>query len=138
MHGNPNQAYFFEEAKHMVNGQVVEDKAIETAYDGSRLHVTARDKNKISHAVIKDKELGKLLTQPASELDLLERLKRDFKKVARSKTQARSERKGKTQARSERKGKTQARSNSKPQARSKHKSKPTISHKQTRKRSMRN
>lgn len=86
--------YFLGKAKQLVNGQVVEDKALQTVYDGKVLKVDERDNNKISHFTIKDKALSKLLTNPTSEMDLLERLKRDFikgRRQARSKS-ARSKR----------------------------------------------
>lgn len=75
--------YFLGEAKQLVNGQVVEDKALQTVYDGKVLKVDERNNNKISHFTIKDKALGKLLTNPTSEVDLIERLKRDFIKGRR-------------------------------------------------------
>jgi hypothetical protein len=77
---NGPHIYFFGEAKQLVNGQLIADKALETTYDGKVLHVDERNNNKVSHFTVKDKVLSKLLTNPSSETDLIERLKRDFTK----------------------------------------------------------
>ena len=74
------KAYFFGENKQIVNGRVVADQAIKSEYDGNRLHIDKLDNNKLSHAIIKDKELGKILTSPTSEIDLFKRLNQDFNK----------------------------------------------------------
>jgi hypothetical protein len=71
---------------------VIEDKAIETEYDGSQLHMSQRDNDHISQAVIKDKELGKLLTKPSSKINLIERLKQDLKKMRSRSKRSRSKR----------------------------------------------
>jgi hypothetical protein len=76
-------ALFFEEAKRVVNGQVVQDRAVKTEYDGKVLHVDRRDQNQAEHFDIKDKQLKKLLAQPTSLVGLSRRLKRDFKRTRR-------------------------------------------------------
>lgn len=72
------KAYFFGETKQMVNGKLIEDKAIKSEYDGKNLHIDKVDNTKVSHAILKHKELEKILASPTSDMDLLKRLNRDF------------------------------------------------------------
>ena len=74
----PLYAHFFSEAKQIVNGQVVQDKAINSDYNGKLLHVDKVDNGKVAHFNIKDKELKKLLLTPRSKVNLLERLSGDY------------------------------------------------------------
>jgi hypothetical protein len=79
----PLYAHFFGEAKQIVNGQVVQDKAINSDYNGKLLHVDKVDNGKVAHFNIKDKELKKLLLTPRSKVNLLERLSGDYGKTRR-------------------------------------------------------
>ena len=72
-------AYFLGETKQIVNGQVIQDSAIKSEYNGKILHIDERDNNKIKHYTIKNKKiLNKLLANPISNLGLFERLSNDF------------------------------------------------------------
>lgn len=93
-------ALFFEEAKRVVNGQVVQDRAVKTEYDGKVLHVDRRDQNQAEHFDIKDKQLKKLLAQPTSLVGLSRRLKRDFKRTRKRSGHKRSGHKHKRNKRS--------------------------------------
>ena len=75
----PAKAYFFGETKQIVNGQVIQDSAIKSEYNGKILHIDERDNNKIKHYSIKNKKiLKKLLANPINNLGLFERLSNDF------------------------------------------------------------
>ena len=76
-------AYFYEETKQLVNGEVVKDSAIKSEYNGEVIHVDKRDNDKLKHYIIKDKKINKLLTNPISNLGLLERLSTDFNVTAK-------------------------------------------------------
>jgi len=78
-------AYFYEETKQLVNGEVVKDSAIKSEYNGEVIHVDKRDNDKLKHYIIKDKKINKLLTNPISNLGLLERLSTDFNVTAKRK-----------------------------------------------------
>ena len=54
-------AYSFGETKQIVNGQVVQDQAVKSEYNGKLLHVDERDNNNFTHYILKGKELNKLL-----------------------------------------------------------------------------
>jgi hypothetical protein len=68
---------FSGETKEILNGRVVKDYAINTEYDGKTLEVAKRDKNRVSHFTIKD--MRKLLAQPMSKENLMERLSKDYR-----------------------------------------------------------
>jgi len=75
----PVKAYFLGETKQIVNGQVIQDSAIKSEYNGKILHIDERDNNKIKHYTIKNKKiLKKLLANPVNNLGLFERLSHDF------------------------------------------------------------
>ena len=71
-------SYSFGESKEIINGQVVEDKAVKSEYNGKLLHVDKKDNNKFTHYVLKGKELKNLLRKKTSKLGLLERLNADY------------------------------------------------------------
>jgi hypothetical protein len=72
-------AFFFGEAKNIINGQVVKDTAVKTEYDGKVLHMDKRDNNTVAHYDIKNNDLKKLLAKSMSGHSLSERLERDFR-----------------------------------------------------------
>ena len=75
----PAKAYFLGETKQIVNGQVIQDSAIKSEYNGKILHIDEQDNNKIKHYTIKNKKiLKKLLANPVNNLGLFERLSHDF------------------------------------------------------------
>ena len=79
-HAAAPHAYFLGETKQIVNGQVIQDSAIKSVYNGKLLHIDERDNNKIKHYTIKNKKImNKLLANPISNLGLFERLSNDFK-----------------------------------------------------------
>jgi hypothetical protein len=75
----PISVHTFSEKKEILNGRVVNDTAVNTAYDGNVLHVVKRENNKLSHFDIKDNNLKKLLKAPTSNIGLLERLSQHTK-----------------------------------------------------------
>jgi PAB1-binding protein PBP1 len=74
----PVYARFFGETKQIVNGQVVQDSAVNTEYNGEKLHIDKMDNGHIAHYDIKDKQLKKLLLRPKSNVNLFERLSQDY------------------------------------------------------------
>jgi len=73
------KAYFLGETKQIINGQVMQDSAIKSEYNGKTLHVDERDNNQMKHYTIKNKKiLNKILENPISNLGLFERLSNDF------------------------------------------------------------
>ena len=75
---------FSGETKEIRNGRVVKDSAINTEYDGKTLQVDKRDKNRVSHFTIKD--MRKLLAQPMSKENLMERLSKDYRITKKQRT----------------------------------------------------
>ena len=102
----PLYAHFFGEAKQIVNGQVVQDKTINSDYNGKLLHVDKVDNGKVAHFNIKDKELKKLLLTPRSKVNLLERLSGDYGKTRRHRKHKRSHRKHKRSKRRSKRSKS--------------------------------
>ena len=90
----PVYARFFGETKQIVNGQVVQDSAVNTEYNGEKLHIDKMDNGHIAHYDIKDKQLKKLLLRPKSNVNLFERLSQDYgtKRTKRSSTKRSSSR----------------------------------------------
>ena len=43
------KAYFLGKTKQIINGQVMQDSAIKSEYNGKILHIDERDNNKIKH-----------------------------------------------------------------------------------------
>jgi len=70
--------YSWRKTKQIVNGQVVEDTAVKTEYDGKTLHVDKVDNNKFMHFTLDDKQLKKMLKNNTSKLGLLERLSENY------------------------------------------------------------
>lgn len=82
----PVYSRFFGETKQIVNGQVVQDSAINSEYNGKKLHIDKMDNGQISHYDIKDKQLKKLLLSPRSNVNLLDRLSKDYGKKRRKRS----------------------------------------------------
>ena len=73
------KAYFLGETKQIINGQVMQDSAIKSEYNGKTLHVDERHNNQMKHYTIKNKKiLNKILENPISNIGLFERLSNDF------------------------------------------------------------
>ena len=73
------KAYFLGETKQIINGQVTQDSAIKSEYNGKTLHVDERHNNQMKHYTIKNnKILNKILSNPMGKLGLFERLSNDF------------------------------------------------------------
>ena len=73
------KSYFLGETKQIINGQVMQDSAIKSEYNGKTLHVDERHNNQMKHYTIKNKKiLNKILENPISNLGLFERLSNDF------------------------------------------------------------
>jgi len=86
----PVYARFFGETKQIVNGQVVQDSAVNTEYNGEKLHIDKMDNGQIQHYDIKDKQLKKLLLRPKSKVNLFERLSQDYGRKGRTTKRKRS------------------------------------------------
>ena len=69
----PVYSRFFGETKQIINGQVVQDSAVNSEYNGKKIHIDKMDNGQISHYDIKDKQLKKLLLSPRSNINILER-----------------------------------------------------------------
>jgi hypothetical protein len=73
------KAYFLGKTKQIINGQVMQDSAIKSEYNGKTLHVDERHNNQMKHYTIKNKKiLNKILENPIGKLGLFERLSNDF------------------------------------------------------------
>ena len=70
----PAYAHFYGQTKEIINGEVVEDTAVN--YDGNTLHILAN--NHLTHYDIKADKLKTLLATPSSRMNLLDRLKQDY------------------------------------------------------------
>jgi hypothetical protein len=68
----------FSEAKKIINGQLIQDIAVKTEYNGKTLHVDKMDNNTFSHNVIQDKDLAKLMKKSANKRGLWEQLTKDY------------------------------------------------------------
>ena len=71
-------AYFHGKTKETINGQVVKDTELNTEYNGKVLHIDERNNDQVKHLVIDNGHLKKLLSQKASNLNLLDRLESDY------------------------------------------------------------
>ena len=80
----PSYLYAYNETKKMVNGNIVENKAVKSEYDGKTLHVDKIDNEKFTHNVIQDKDLHKLLKKGTSKWGLLEKLSKEYTKKKRT------------------------------------------------------
>jgi len=70
--------HFFGETRDIVNGHVVKDTVINTAYDGKILHIDKHENNRLANYDIKDKQLKILLLRPTSKINLLDRLRQSY------------------------------------------------------------
>lgn len=81
----PVYSRFFGETKQIINGQVVQDSAVNSEYNGKKIHIDKMDNGQISHYDIKDKQLKKLLLSPRSNINILERLSQDYDRKRKTK-----------------------------------------------------
>jgi hypothetical protein len=70
--------YSFSEAKKIINGQLVQDIAVKTEYNGKTLHVDKMNNNTFSHNIIQDKDLAKLMQKTTNKRGLWEQLTMDY------------------------------------------------------------
>jgi hypothetical protein len=131
----PPYAYFYEETKQVINGNVVQDSAVKSEYDGKILHIDKRDNSDFTHYTIDNKQLNKLLSKNTSKIDLLDRLKKDYS-VGKHKTTGKHKATGKHKTTSKHKATGKHKHISKHKATGKHKGKhkTTGKHKHTLKR----
>ena len=73
-------SYVHEEAKKIVNGQLVEDKMMNADYNGKILNIDERDNNEVHHYTLDNKHIKKLLGQKTSNMNLLDRIHMDYMK----------------------------------------------------------
>ena len=73
------------ETKRIINGKVVEDSMIHSEYNGKKLYIDQRHNNEFKHIVIKDKDIKHILNRKTSKINLLDRLKMDYKKKKKKK-----------------------------------------------------
>ena len=90
---NPIQANFFGETKEIMNGQVVNDIAVNATYDGKVLHVDKRENAQTSHYDINATNIKKLLATPTSNTNLFKRLKQDYRQTLKKRTQKKKQHK---------------------------------------------
>ena len=71
-------------AKMMVNGKIVRDAMMDTRYEGdgdgnkNKLTIDTYNKGKRNHIELDNKDIMKILSQPASAMSLEKRLTKDF------------------------------------------------------------
>ena len=67
-------------AKMMVNGKLVTDAMMDTHYEGdkNKLTIDTYNKGKRNHIELDNKDIMKILSQPASAMSLEKRLTKDF------------------------------------------------------------
>jgi hypothetical protein len=122
----PVYARFFGETKQIVNGQVVQDSAVNTEYNGEKLHIDKMDNGQIQHYDIKDKQLKKLLLRPKSKVNLFERLSQDYgRKGRRTKRSRRTKRKRSSTTKRKRSSKTKRKRSSMTKSKTKRRSSTT-------------
>jgi hypothetical protein len=87
-------------AKMMVNGKLVTDAMMDTHYEGdvngdkNKLTIDTYNKGKRDHIELDNKDIMKILSQPASAISLEKRLIKDF--AIKTKTNKRKTNKSKT------------------------------------------
>src|SRR5210317_1507613 len=68
------------ETSRMVNGKIVDNKTLNTVYDGNNMMIKGTDNgNVVFSKKMNNDDIIKLLENPANRLSLIERISKDFK-----------------------------------------------------------
>ena len=96
------------ETSRMVNGKIVDNKTLNTVYDGNNMMIKGTDNgNVVFSKKMNNDDIIKLLENPANRLSLIERISKDFKVNTNTSTpnNTRNKRRSKTKTKTKTKNK---------------------------------